>query len=195
MNHIDEKLLQTLSKVYALLNGSSRILWGIILDRVSFKILFGALIVNYILCSFSYFYCGKDGITFFIVNCFVSLSFSGNATIINPVLIYYFGIKNSVIISGMYNYAYGIVGLISPLLCKFVIKRVDDFLILYLTSGCFALISFGAFCLLKKEPYKYTWRSKLEQEQEQEERIKKQKEEEIVDKVSLSPLINNTSNI
>lgn len=191
MNHLDETLLQTLSKVYALLNGSSRILWGFIFDRVNFRILYFVLIVNYIVCTFSYYFCGKNGIAFFVVNCFASLSFAGNATIINPVLIHYFGIKNSVIISGMYNFVYGIVGLISPILCKFVIKTVDDFLILYLTSGCFSLLSFTAFFLMNSEPYKYTWRSKLEVEQE--ERLKKQQEDEEIGRMSLDPLINNAS--
>lgn len=166
LNEIDETLLQTLSKVYALMNGILRIGWGILYDKVNFRILYCIIIVNYIVCIFSYYFCGQNGIAFFIVNCMTAISFSGNSTLFGPIVIHYFGIKNSIILSGFYYYVNGVVGLISPIICKFFVKNPSDFLIIYIIGGCFSITSFISFCFMKRDAYNYTWKSKSEQEEE-----------------------------
>lgn len=171
INRIDETLLQTLSKVFALLNGSTRILWGIIFDKVSFTILYSIILVNYLFCSFGYYYSGQNGIAYFIVNCFVCLSFSGQNTIFNPTIIYYFGVKNSAIIAGMYNLLNGVTVLINPILCKFVVNQKEDYLIVYLIGGSFSLIAAVCFFVMKKQAYVYTWKSKTEEEQIRQSQI------------------------
>lgn len=189
VNHIDETLLQILSKVFALLNGSLRILWGFIYDKVAFTVLYIAIITNYSLCSFCFFFSAQNGIAYFIVNVLVSLSFSGQNTIFNPTITYYFGVKNSAIIAGMYNLINGITVLINPILCKFVVKTKDDFLIVYLIGGSFSLIAFIAFCIMKKEAYVYSWKGLTEENQSHK------KKNEIEERLSDTNLIINNSRV
>lgn len=152
---LDEKILQTLSKVYSLINGSMRLIWGFVYDKLDKKKIYSVIMAIHMICAFGYYFSGQNEISYFIVNCLTAVSYSGHTTMYSPLVLYYFGVKNSILLLGIVGMTQGVNGLVAPVICKFSIKQRSHFLVLYLIGGSFVLCAIIALFLLPKEKYEY----------------------------------------
>ena len=146
--------MHILSKVFTLLNTFSRIIWGIICNKLKFRIPYLIIIINQIICGCLIYFSAEKLYTFFIVVCFGVLSYSGHI-ILYPSLIHSkFGVENSVILLGISGIFGGISALIGPLLTYFI-KDLEDYLITYLVGVAPSIISLLLSIFIKIERITY----------------------------------------
>ena len=152
---LDENGMHILSKVFTLLNTFGRIIWGIICNKLKFRIPYLIIIINQIICGCLIYFSAEKLYTFFIVVCFGVLSYSGHI-ILYPSLIHSkFGVENSVILLGISGIFGGISSLIGPLLTYFI-KDLEDYLITYLVGVAPSIISLLLSIFIKIERITYT---------------------------------------
>ena len=150
-NGKNEKYLQILSKVFMGINIISRPLWGIIYDKLSFFFPYIILCINEVVCSGLYYISVKKDLSFFLINCFCVLSFSGHFVLFTPLVAKKFGIKYSQIVFGIIGTFNGITALLGPT----ILKIVDyNYKILYYIGCGLAFISLILVCFIKDEKMK-----------------------------------------
>ena len=158
---LDEHKLQTMSKICSFLNASFRIIWGLIYDKLGFKIPYLIVAGNQILVSaFFYFSANKIG-TYFLSNILENLSFSGHGTIAPPIVSKIFGVKNTTKLLGCTGYFIGTAGMIGPLLVKFFVNNVYDknvkgYLIVFWIGTFLAIIGFFIAMFLSEKKFEYS---------------------------------------
>ena len=140
--------------LFGLVNGSTRFVWGILMDKFGFKKINIAIsCLEIITCSTIYF-CSKIPFLFVFENLLVACCIGGTFTTITPLFNVIFGKELGIEIYGLTGFAIGFATLLGPILAKFMIKKIDDYLLLYLIGGGICVIKFIALiCFNEKEPY------------------------------------------
>ena len=183
---LDENGMHILSKVFTLLNTFSRIIWGIICNKLKFRIPYLIIIINQIICGCLIYFSAEKIYTFFIVVCLGVLSYSGHI-ILYPSLIHSkFGVENSVILLGISGIFSGIAALIGPFLTYFI-KDLEDYLITYLVGVAPSVISLLLCIFIKTERITYIKEEKITNTIEENENKK------LVDRYSLISETNNNN--
>jgi hypothetical protein len=126
---IDEDKLQLMSKICGLLNGVFRLTWGLIYEWLGFRIPYTIICCIQIFCSATFYFAGKNFYLYLIDNIIENIGFSGHGTIAPPLIATIFGIKNSVKLIGITGYYLGAAGYVIPIIGKFKIKKLEDYLI------------------------------------------------------------------
>ena len=171
---LDEHYLQILSKVYLIINIISRPLWGIIYDKLSFFIPYISLCINEIICSGFYYLAANNIITFYLVNCFGVLSFSGHFVVFTPLVAKKFGMKYAQTLFGIIGTFNGITALLGPTILKIFNQNYQ--IIYYIGCGL-AFISFILVCFIKDEKFKIQ-NDELNHNNDDEEFNKENKDED-----------------
>ena len=151
---LDEFGIQSLSKVFTLLNTFSRIIWGIIYDKFGFKYPYIIVCINQIICSSLIYISSKNIYTFFIVCCFGVLSFSGHIILFPNLITKKFGIDNLVILMGICGLIAGFTCLLGPILTSQIIKNNKDYLKTYLITGSTTIVSLILTFIIQMEKMK-----------------------------------------
>ena len=151
---LNEFGIQTLSKVYTLLNTSSRILWGLLYDKFGFKYPYFFVCINQIACSSLIYFSAKNIYTYFLCCCFGVLSFSGHIILFPNLITKKFGIDNSVTLLGVCGILGGSTCLLGPVLTSSIIKENSDYLKTYLIAGSTTIVSLILTFVVKIEKMK-----------------------------------------
>ena len=141
LNSLSPGLLKYLSSFYAIINGSGRIIWGLLLDRYNLKNLFFSILFSEMIISLTIFYAGQYQFLYFIMVCTCSFLFSGVVVICVIIFPKIYGIKYS---NKIYSIACGIYGfscLLGPIASKVVIKNISDYKKIYLSGFVLSLIA------------------------------------------------------
>jgi nitrate/nitrite transporter NarK len=93
LNSIDPTLLSYMSKGFSLINGCTRVLWGILFDKISFKTLYTIICFMEIIANFSIYYVVSNQELYFVLNMIVALAFAGNTSLLPPLVSRKFGLK------------------------------------------------------------------------------------------------------
>ncbi len=93
LNSIDPTLLSYMSKGFSLINGCTRVLWGFLFDKFSFKFLYTIVCVMEIISNFSIYYVVSNQELYFTLNMIVALAFAGNTSLLPPLVSKKFGLK------------------------------------------------------------------------------------------------------
>lgn len=153
---LEEKDLQTMSKVCGLLNGVFRILWGFVYDALGFKIPYTIVTTLQIIVSAS-FYSSRNYLwSYYITNILENVVFSGHGSIAPPIISKIFGMKNTVTLIGITGYYIGTAGFIGALIGKLIIEEDSDFLTVYLIGCGFAVMGFAICLITKEDRFQYT---------------------------------------
>ena len=140
---MEEYLLSNLTKVYSILNGLSRLIWGALFDKFSFKCLYGICIITQILVDSILFYSVHYPYLFFFLLCFQSIVISGKISLNVTMFIKVYGIKYFGFIYTVFTSIGGFTHLLGPFIIKIVIKSTNDYEKLYIGGAvfsCFALV-------------------------------------------------------
>ena len=156
LNKINETYLQTMSKVCSFLNGLFRIAWGFVFDCLGFKIPYLIVVINQIVVSSSFYFSARNEYLYFAANLLENVTFSGHGTIAPPLVTQIFGMKNAIILIGITGYYIGSCGFVGALIAKFIIKKPEDYLIVYLIGAAFAVMSFIITIFMNGDKFPYT---------------------------------------
>ncbi len=176
---IDEDKLQLMSKICGLLNGVFRLTWGLIYEWLGFRIPYTIICCIQIFCSATFYFAGKNFYIYLIDNIIENIGFSGHGTIAPPLIATIFGIKNSVKLIGITGYYLGAAGYVLPIIGKFKIKKLEDFLIVYLIGTGFSIVALIICVTLSVEKFVYNQEVKIQSDTGKIENDEITKEEEI----------------
>ena len=154
-NRIDETLLQTLSKLYSILNACARITWGFILDKYSLFYPYLVLCSVQIGCSACYYFSAQNGVTFLIATLVAVLGYAGQATMFPPFVGKIFGMKNSVTMLGILGIFNGVSSLLGPVIQTFIITDVTDYLIVFLIACGLTVVSLVLLFFVNDKEFAY----------------------------------------
>ena len=150
--YMDEYILSLLTKTYSILSGLSRLIWGALFDKFSFKCLFGICIFSQIIVDIFLFYSVKWPFLFFILLCFQSVIISGKVSLNITMFIKVYGIKYFGLIYTVFTAIGSFTHLLGPFIIKFVVKNISDYKILYIGGGfCSILALFILICFSEKK--------------------------------------------
>ena len=152
--HLNELGIQSLSKVYTLLNTFSRIGWGLLYDKFGFKYPYRFVCINQIICSSLIYFSAQNIYTYFICCCFGVLSFSGHIILFPNLINKKFGIDNSVTLLGVCGILGGTTCLLGPVLTSSIIKDNSDYLKTYVIAGSTTIVSLILTFIIKIEKMK-----------------------------------------
>ena len=158
---IDEDKLQSMSKICGFLNGVFRVTWGFIYECLGFRIPYTIVCCIQIFCSSTFYFAGKNFYVYLIDNIIENIGFSGHGTIAPPLIAKIFGIKNSVKLIGITGYYLGLSGYVLPIIAKFKIKQLDDYLVVYLIGTFFACIALIICLTLRVDKFVYNQEEKI----------------------------------
>ena len=162
LKKIDENFLQTMSKICGFINGFFRIIWGFIYECLGFRIPYTIVCSIQITCSSLFYIAAKNKYTYLIVNIIENIGFSGHGTIAPPLVAKIFGIKNSIKLLGITGYYLGISSYVLPLITKFYVNGVDDYLIIYLIGTGFAFMSLIICLTIRVDKFVYNEYKKIQ---------------------------------
>ena len=143
--------LQTLSKVFTLLNTFGRLLWGFIADRVRFKILYPIVCIIQIISGATIYISASNIIAYYITTNLGVLGFAGHVIVFPNLIPIKFGVEKSVYLLGICAIFTGIAALIGPILTLFVLKEKKDYLIIYLVGSAPTIVSLLIAIIIKVE--------------------------------------------
>lgn len=158
---IDEDKLQLMSKICGLLNGIFRLTWGVIYECLGFRIPYTIICCIQIFCSATFYFAGKNFYLYLIDNIIENIGFSGHGTIAPPLIATIFGIKNSVKLIGITGYYLGAAGYVLPIIGKFKIKKLEDYLVVYLIGTGFSFVALIICVTLSVEKFVYNQEVKV----------------------------------
>lgn len=133
--------------LFGLVNGSTRFIWGFLMDKFNFKILMVIIsIIEMTVCTTIYWFADNPPI-FVIENLLVATCLSGTFTTITPLFNKIFNTLGAEMY-GLTGIFIGIASFLGPVLTKLIASGDKDdnndkkYLILYLTGGGICLIKF-----------------------------------------------------
>ena len=171
--------LQTLSKLFTLLNTFGRLIWGFIADRVRFKILYSIVCVIQIISGATIYFSAGNMIAYYIFTNLGVLGFAGHVIVFPNLIPIKFGVEKSVYLLGICAIFTGIAALIGPILTLFVLKEKKDYLIIYLVGSAPTIVSLLITIFIKVETKPKEEPKIIEENIYGEEKvIKKENEEE-----------------
>ena len=166
---MDEYLLSILTKIYSILNGLSRLIWGILFDKFTFKCLYGICIITQIIVDSILFYSVKFPFIFFFLLCFQSIIISGKISLNVTMFIKVYGINYFGFIYTVFTAIGSFTHLLGPFIIKIIVKNTDDYKILYFGGAFFSFIALIIlFCFSEK---KFEYKNNNYNEKELEEKL------------------------
>ena len=129
--------------LFGIVNGSTRFIWGYLMDKFNFKILMIIIsIIEIGICGSIYFISHIPSL-FVIENLLVATCLSGTFTTITPLFNKVF--KNlGAEMFGLTGFLIGLASFLGPILTKLLIKDDSDYIIIYSIGGGICLIKFIA---------------------------------------------------
>ena len=140
---------------FGLVNGSTRFIWGHLLDKLSYKMLMFIILFLELAVSVSVYYSVKEPILYLAENFIIALALSGTFTMITPTFHKVFGHKNGAKIYGLTGILIGIASFLGPVLTKLFIKKEEDYLKVYLVGAGSVFINIITLFFFKEEPFTY----------------------------------------
>ena len=152
---VDEHLLSNLTKTYSICGGLSRLIWGILFDKFSFKSLYAICIIIQSLVDAFLFYSVNFPYIFFFSLCFQSIVISGKISLNVTMFIKVYGIKYFGFIYSVFTAIGSFTHLLGPFIIKIVVKNNDDYKKLYLGGAFCSIIALFILISFSEKKFEY----------------------------------------
>ena len=163
----------TLGILFGIVNGSSRFLWGFLMDKLGFKtLMFIITIIEVTVGSTLYFMVEYEAI-FVIEVLLIGACIGGNFVILAPTFKKIFGLQIGPELYGITGNFIGFASLCGPLMTNFILKTKKDFLIVFLIGGGLCMIKLY-FTLMFDEDDKYVYKCEYEYKEKIDELLNEQ---------------------
>ena len=125
--------------LFGVVNGTSRFLWGYLLDKYGFQILMYTLTFLEIIASCTIYYTVQYDALFIIIVLIVAACLGGNFCCISPLYTLIYGIEVGPQMYALAGNVMGIAQFSGPILVKFILSSKKDYLITFLLGGTFCV--------------------------------------------------------
>ena len=129
--------------LFGVVNGISRFLWGLLLDKYGFKILMYIITFLEVTAASTIYFTVEYDALYIIVVLIVAACFSGNFCCISPLYTLIYGIEVGPQMYALAGNVMGISQFCGPILIKFILSEKKDYLITFLIAGAFCLCKIG----------------------------------------------------
>ena len=162
-NEVKQDYIFTIGILFGIVNGSSRLFWGYLMDKCGFKPLMMIIAFMEISIAASFYFIVSINILYLICVLLISLCIGGHFSLLAPLFNKVYGVAIVPQINGICGIFIGLSNLTGPLLCAFFLKENSDFLISFLIAGSIVIVKI--FCLfLFDENEKYIFNQVEEKE-------------------------------
>ena len=155
---VPQDYLFVLGWLFGLVNGSTRFIWGYLMDKFGFKILMVIISIMEMGIAGSIYFLVKYPILYVIENSLIACCLSGTFTTITPLFNKVFGKDFGAEMYGLTGLSIGIASFCGPLLVKAIIPDTissdDDmkyYLYLYIAGGGICFIKFIILLFFKED--------------------------------------------
>ena len=155
-NSVPQNYLFIIGILFGLINGSSRMLWGYLMDKFGFKPLMSVIAFIEIIIAASFYFIVKINILYLICVLLIAFCIGGHFSILAPLFNKVYGVSIGPQIYGICGLFIGLANMTGPLLCAFFLKEKTDFLVAFLIAGSLVIIKI--ICLFffdENEKYKF----------------------------------------
>ena len=170
---MEEHFLSNLTKTYSILSGISRLIWGYLFDKFTFKCLFSICIIAQTIVNSLLFNSVYYPVLFFFLLCFQSVVVSGKISLNVTMFTKVYGIKYFGFIYSVSTALGGFSHLLGPLIIEIVVKKVDDYKKLFIGGSIGCLISLIILINFSEKKFKYKINEKDNNEKELKEMLNK----------------------
>lgn len=162
-----QRALFVLGILFGIVNGSSRFVWGYLLDKFGFKKLMTIITFIEITVASSLYFMVRISVLYIILVLCAAACIGGNFCVLTPVFNTVFGLEMGPEVYAITSIAIGTANILGPLLVKFLLEDKIDFLYAFLLGGTFCVIK---LCVLifYDENDKFVPSTKLTEEKKEE---------------------------
>ena len=150
-----ENFLSNLTKTYSILGGISRLLWGYLFDKFTFKCLYSICIITQTIVDSFLFNSVHYPIFFFFLLCFQGIVVSGKISLNVTMFTKVYGIKYFGFIYSVSTGIGGFFHLLGPLIIKIVVRNVEDYKKLFIGGAIGCLISLIILFFFSEKKFRY----------------------------------------
>jgi MFS family permease len=126
--------------LFGVINGSSRFLWGWLMDKFGFKVLMFIITGIEIAIAASLYFTISVTPLFIGSVLLISACIGGHFAILSPVFNKIFGLERGPEMYGITGNFIGVASICGPILTNFVLHKKEDFLVVFLVGGGFCVI-------------------------------------------------------
>ena len=145
----------TLGILFGIVNGSSRFLWGYLMDKLGFKtLMFIITAIEVTVGSTLYFMVNYEAI-FVIEVLLIGACIGGNFVILAPTFKKIFGLQIGPELYGITSISIGIANISGPILTKLLLKERGDYLIAFIIATSLSGIKFIVLLFFNENPYEF----------------------------------------
>ena len=170
---MEEHFLSNLTKTYSILSGISRLIWGYLFDKFTFKCLYSICIITQAIVDSLLFNSVHYPFLFFFLLCFQGVVVSGKISLNVTMFTKVYGIKYFGFIYSVSTAIGGFCHLLGPLIIEIVVKKVEDYKKLFIGGSIGCLFSLIILFNFSEEKFKYKMNEKEDNEKELKEILNK----------------------
>ena len=126
--------------LFGVINGSSRFLWGWLMDKFGFKVLMFVITGIEIAIAGSLYFTISITPLFIGSVLLISACIGGHFAILSPVFNKIFGLERGPEMYGITGNFIGVASICGPIITNFVLHKKEDFLPVFLVGGGFCVI-------------------------------------------------------
>jgi sugar phosphate permease len=162
---MEEYFLSNLNRLYSILSGISRLIWGYLFDKFTFKSLYSICIITQAIVDSILYNSVHYPILFFFLVCFQGVMVSGKISLNVTMFTKVYGIKYFGFIYSVSTSLGGFCHLLGPFIIKIVVKKVVDYKKLFIGGSIGCLICLVILVNFSEEKFKY----KINEEEKEKE--------------------------
>jgi MFS family permease len=144
-NGVDQNYLFLLGILFGLVNGSSRFLWGYLMDKYGFKPLMSVIAAIEVILAGSFYFIVNLDLLYIICVLLIAACIGGHFSILAPLFNKVYGVEVGPQAYGLCGFFIGGANLTGPLLSMFLLNDNIHFLFAFLIGGTIVMIKI--FCL------------------------------------------------
>ena len=154
-NNVSQNAIFTLGFLFGIVNGSSRFLWGYLMDKFGFKTLMFAITIMEVTVGISLFFVVNVSFLFVICVLCIGACIGGNFVILAPTFNKIFGLQTGPELYGITSISIGMANLSGPILTKFMLNENKDYLIAFLIGAALSFAKLIILFFFKEEQYEF----------------------------------------
>ena len=154
-NQVAQTAIFILGIFFGIVNGSSRFLWGYLMDKFGFRTLMFAITTIEVSVGVSLYFIVKFSPLFVFCVLLIGACIGGNFVILAPTFNKIFGLQIGPELYGITSISIGIANISGPILTTLILKENKDYLIAFLIGASLSCSKFILLCFFKEEQYQF----------------------------------------
>ena len=152
-NNVSQTAIFTLGILFGIVNGSSRFLWGFLMDKFGFKILMFVITIIEVTVGISLYFIVKYDFIFIICVLLIGACIGGNFVILAPTFNKIFGVQIGPELYGITSISIGIANICGPILTTLILKENKDYLVAFLIGASLSFFKIILLFFFKENQY------------------------------------------